>query len=138
MLDETDQNLTEHTLIEIRLELAEPDIIFRPPIDNNLTGNFYDQIEGYIEDIFQMCALVPRIATHRASQISKATQGDTPCETPDKSYAEEVPPDTFDDKNPSVTALKERAFKKRLEEERSSKLYNKNMCELTCDLCKFR
>ena len=127
MLDETDPNLTRSTLIEIRLELAEPDIIFRPPIDNSLTGNFSDQIEGYIQDIFQMCALVPRIATHKAahiSDVSKVTQGDTPCETPDKSYAEEVPPDTFDDKNPSVTALKERAFKKRLEEERSCKPHN--------------
>ena len=122
LLDETDPNLTKQTLVEIRLELSEPDIIFRPPVDQNLTGNFYDQVEGYVEDVFQMCSLIPRIATHKATNVSKATPGGTPSETPDKSYADEVPPDTFDDKNHSVMALKERHFKRKLQEERGGML----------------
>ena len=118
LLDQTDPNLTKTALIEIRLELSEPDVIFRPPIDSNLVGNFSDQIEGYVEDVYQMCALIPRIAAHKATQINKGTPGDTPLDTPDKSYADEVPPDTFDDKNHSVLALKERHYKRVLQEER--------------------
>ena len=118
LLDETDPNLTKHPLIEIRLELSEPDVIFRPPVDQSFMGNFYDQIEGYVEDVFKMCALIPRIATHRAG--IKSTPGDTPCDTPDKSYADEVPPDTFDEKNSSVTALKERHMRRKLQEQRAA------------------
>ena len=123
LLDETDPNLTKQTLIEIRLELAEPDIIYRPPVDQSLMGNFYDQVEGFVEDVFQMCSLIPRISTHRASNApGLSTAGDTPCDTPDKSYADEVPPDTFDDKNHSVLALKERHIKRKLQEERGGKI----------------
>ena len=39
LLDETDPNLSQGILFEIRLELAEPDIIFRPPLDKNLQDN---------------------------------------------------------------------------------------------------
>lgn len=121
LLDQTDPNLTKQALIEIRLELSEPDVIFRPPIDSNLVGNFSDQIEGYVEDVYQMCALIPRIAAHKATQVNKGTPGDTPLDTPDKSYADEVPPDTFDDKNHSILALKERHYKRVLQEERHGK-----------------
>ena len=119
LLDETDPNLTKQALIEIRLELSEPDVIFRPPVDQTFMGNFYDQIEGYVEDVFKMCALIPRIATHRAASV-KSTPGDTPCDTPDKSYADEVPPDTFDEKNSSVTALKERHLRRKLLEQQAA------------------
>ena len=44
LLDETDATLTQGVLFEIRLELAEPDIIFRPPLDKNLQDNFFDSI----------------------------------------------------------------------------------------------
>ena len=121
MLDETDTTLTKQALIEIRLELAEPDVIFRPPIDKNLSGNFYDLVEGYVEDTFKMCALVPRIATHKASPFAidplkaKLIEGDT-VDNSERSFADETPSETFDDKNPSVCALKERAIKRRNEE----------------------
>ena len=65
LLDETDATLTQGVLFEIRLELAEPDIIFRPPLDKNLQDNFYDCMLGYIEDVFHMCDLIPRVARHK-------------------------------------------------------------------------
>ena len=65
MLDETDATLTQGVLFEIRLELAEPDIIFRPPLDKNLQDNFYDTMSGYIEDILHMSELIPRVARHK-------------------------------------------------------------------------
>ena len=65
LLDETDSTLTQGVLFEIRLELAEPDIIFRPPLDRNLQDNFYDSMAGYIEDIVHMSELIPRVARHK-------------------------------------------------------------------------
>ena len=65
LLDETDPSLTQGILFEVRLELSEPDIIFCPPLDKNLTKNFYDQMAGYIEDVFHMCELIPRVAKHK-------------------------------------------------------------------------
>ena len=64
LLDETDPSLTQGVLFEVRLELSEPDVIFVPPLDKNLVGNFYDQINGYLDDIFFGCSLIPRVAKH--------------------------------------------------------------------------
>ncbi len=44
LLDETDPYLTQGVLFDVRLELSEPDVIFVPPIDQNLANNFYDQV----------------------------------------------------------------------------------------------
>jgi dynein heavy chain len=65
LLDETDATLTQGVLFEIRLELAEPDIIFRPPLDKNLQDNFYDSVSGYIDDILHMSEIIPRVAKHK-------------------------------------------------------------------------
>ena len=64
LLDETDPYLTQGVLFDVRLELSEPDVIFVPPIDQNIAGNFYDQLVSYVDDIFHMCTLIPRIACH--------------------------------------------------------------------------
>ena len=64
LLDETDPYLTQGVLFDVRLELAEPDVIFVPPIDQNLVNNFYDQLVSYVDDIFFQCTLFPRIANH--------------------------------------------------------------------------
>ena len=53
LLDETDPSLTQGVLFEVRLELSEPDVIFVPPLDKNLVGNFYDQINGYLDVCWQ-------------------------------------------------------------------------------------
>ena len=47
LLDETDPYLTQGVLFDVRLELSEPDVIFVPPIDQNLANNFYDQVSIY-------------------------------------------------------------------------------------------
>ena len=57
-------------LFEVRLELSEPDIIFSPPLDRNLSGNFFDQMSGYVEDVFHMCSLIPRVAKHQDSSYA--------------------------------------------------------------------
>ena len=74
LLDETDATLTQGVLFEIRLELAEPDIIFRPPLDKNLQDNFFDSMSGYIEDVFHMAELIPRVARHKDQEVAKANR----------------------------------------------------------------
>jgi dynein heavy chain len=44
LLDETDSYLTQGVLFEVRLELSEPDVIFQPPLDKAILGNFFDQV----------------------------------------------------------------------------------------------
>ncbi len=86
LLDETDPGLTQGVLFDVRLELSEPDVIFVPPIDQvneatfkklginyelkisifqNITNNFFDQITSYVDDIFHMSVLIPRVASHK-------------------------------------------------------------------------
>ena len=47
-------------LLQVKLELSEPDIIFEPSLDNNIVNNFYDQILELIDDVFHMTRLIPR------------------------------------------------------------------------------
>ncbi len=63
-LDETDPTLTHGVLFEVRLELSEPDIIFEPALDKSIVGNFFDQVNGYCDDMFHMAVLIPRVASH--------------------------------------------------------------------------
>ena len=65
ILDETDPKLTHGILFEVKLELEEPDIIFKPGLDKNIVNNFYDQVNGYCDDIMHCCTIIPRIASHR-------------------------------------------------------------------------
>eukprot|EP00095_Tigriopus_kingsejongensis_P007513 maker-scaffold103_size370364-snap-gene-1.20 protein:Tk07513 transcript:maker-scaffold103_size370364-snap-gene-1.20-mRNA-1 annotation:"dynein beta ciliary-like" len=62
LVDETDSNLTQGPLIEVKLELAQPDVIFKPSLDHNIQHNFYDLVQGWIEDIFHVTKLIPRVA----------------------------------------------------------------------------
>ena len=64
LLDETDHNLTQGVLFEVKLELSEPDVIFVPPLDKSICNNFYDKMLDYISYIFNGCSLIPRIAKH--------------------------------------------------------------------------
>ena len=68
LLDETDPNLSQGILFEIKLELQEPDVIFNPPIDKAIVNNFSDQVNGFCNDIFYMSELVPRVAAHQTKE----------------------------------------------------------------------
>ena len=61
LLDETDLQKNPSTLFSVKMELFDPDIIFRPSLDKDITNNFFDIMIGLIDDIFQMARLVPRI-----------------------------------------------------------------------------
>ena len=60
-LDETDTQKHPSTLFSVKMELLDPEIIFRPSLDMNISNNFFDIMVGLIDDIFQMAKLVPRV-----------------------------------------------------------------------------
>jgi hypothetical protein len=62
LLDETDAKKDVAALFTASLELAEPEIIYRPSLDVKMTNNFYDIVTSIIDDIFSMAGLVPRVA----------------------------------------------------------------------------
>ena len=70
LIDETDPSITEGILIEVKLELCEPDVIFQPSLDTQIVGNFFDRMSGYIDDILHVCRLLPRVSHYNCSPVS--------------------------------------------------------------------
>ncbi|XP_069510616.1 dynein axonemal heavy chain 9 [Ambystoma mexicanum] len=64
LLDNTDSKAGFAPLFEVHLDLAMPDMIFRPSLELGANEGFYDMIEGLINDIFKISSLVPRLAEH--------------------------------------------------------------------------
>ena len=62
LLDQTDINKDITPLFALELELFNPDIIFRPSLDEKKMDNFHDFCKGILDDIYHMAVLVPRIA----------------------------------------------------------------------------
>ena len=61
LLDQTDVKKDITPLFEIKLELCEPEIIFKPSLDIKIANNFHDICSGILDDIYKMASLVPRI-----------------------------------------------------------------------------
>ena len=62
LLDETDPSLCPAPLFTARLELCEPEVIFRPSLERKMAGNLYDIWSSLLEDIYTMADLLPRLA----------------------------------------------------------------------------
>ena len=56
-------------------ELSQPDIIFKPSLDTNIVGNFYDIAAGLVEDIFSMASLVARVSSHSDRDYTATVRG---------------------------------------------------------------
>ena len=64
-LENTDKEKTGMLpLLEARLELQVPEIIFSPSIDQDAVDGFFSLVEGLADDIFKGAALIPRLAIH--------------------------------------------------------------------------
>ena len=55
-------------LLEARLELQVPEIIFSPSIDQDAVDGFFSLVEGLADDIFKGAALIPRLAIHNGQE----------------------------------------------------------------------
>ena len=67
LLDETDEKKDISVLFDVKLELCEPDVIFKPSLDIKIQNNFRDICESILDDIFSMADLVPRISNNSDS-----------------------------------------------------------------------
>ncbi|XP_030063865.1 dynein axonemal heavy chain 9 [Microcaecilia unicolor] len=64
LLDNTDSKAGLAPLFEVQLDLAIPDMIFRPSLELGASDGFYDMIEGLVNDIYRISSLVARLAEH--------------------------------------------------------------------------
>ena len=62
LLDETDTSLSPAPLFTARLELCEPEVIFKPSLERTMTGNLHDICTALLEDIYTMADLLPRLS----------------------------------------------------------------------------
>ncbi|RDD42081.1 Dynein beta chain, ciliary [Trichoplax sp. H2] len=64
MLDNTDPKINTAPLLEARLDLSAPDMIFTPPLDIGAHNSFYDLVESLLSDVYRQASLVSRLAKH--------------------------------------------------------------------------
>ena len=69
LLDETDVKKRPAPLFAAKMELCEPDIIFKPSLMKNIVANFYDLSTGLVDDIFKMASYVPRISKQKNAGV---------------------------------------------------------------------
>lgn len=64
----------------MKLELSQPDVIFKPSLDYNIHNNFYDMVQGWIEDILYVAKLIPRVAMAPQTEQEDEEQPQQPLE----------------------------------------------------------
>ena len=68
-LENTDkENTGMPPLLEARLELQIPEIVFSPSIDQDAADGFFSLVEGLADDVFKGAALMPRLAIHNGQE----------------------------------------------------------------------
>ncbi|XP_037074053.1 dynein beta chain, ciliary-like [Pollicipes pollicipes] len=73
LLDNTDPRVNTQPLMEARLELIEPDVLFKPSLDYQEEGGFLDITEGVVSDIFNMSTLMKKLSrkVHQKSYLEE-------------------------------------------------------------------
>lgn len=54
-------------LMEIKLELQAPEVIFCPSLESEASNGFCHLVEELLEDMFYVSSLVPRVAAHKCA-----------------------------------------------------------------------
>ena len=63
-LKETDITKAPDPLFESQLQLKPPEILFSPSLNIDDEGDFYEQIEELIRNVYEQCSMIPRVAKH--------------------------------------------------------------------------
>ncbi|XP_014887254.1 dynein axonemal heavy chain 9 isoform X4 [Poecilia latipinna] len=66
-LDNTDQRTVTAPLLEARLDLQAPNMVFSPSLELGAPDSLFETVESLINDVFKMSSLVPRLAQHSPS-----------------------------------------------------------------------
>jgi dynein heavy chain len=65
LMEQTDDGKTELLpLMEVKLELQSPEMVYNPSLDQDHPEGFSALMESVVNDIFKMASLVPRVAKH--------------------------------------------------------------------------
>jgi dynein heavy chain len=66
IIDNTDKDKAGMPpLLEAKLELQAPEMVFNPSLDQEATNSFMSLIEDILGDMFNVASLVPRVAKHK-------------------------------------------------------------------------
>lgn len=68
LLEQTDAAKELLPLMEVKLELQTPEMVFNPTLDQESPDGFFMLMEGVIEDVFRVSTLVPRVARHSGQE----------------------------------------------------------------------
>uniref|UniRef100_A0A3B5KZ59 Dynein, axonemal, heavy chain 9 n=1 Tax=Xiphophorus couchianus TaxID=32473 RepID=A0A3B5KZ59_9TELE len=66
-LENTDQRTVMAPLLEARLDLQAPNMVFSPSLELGAPDSLFEIVENLINDVFKMSSLVPRLAQHSPS-----------------------------------------------------------------------
>lgn len=74
LLENTDTSKGTSTapLLEAKLELQVPDLVFSPSLEYGSQDGFYELVEGLVQDVFHVATLVPRLAKHNGMEHYQA------------------------------------------------------------------
>ena len=68
-MEQTDDNKADLLpLMEVKLELQSPEMVFSPSLDQDHPDGFSALMESIVDDIFKMASLVPRVAKHNEQE----------------------------------------------------------------------
>ena len=59
-------------LLEAKLELQVPDLVFSPSLEYGTQDGFYELVESLVQDVFHIASLVPRVAKHSGMEHYQA------------------------------------------------------------------
>lgn len=68
LLEQMDAAKEPLPLMEVKLELQAPEMVFNPSLDQESPDGFYMLMEGLIDDVFKVATLVPRVAKHSGQE----------------------------------------------------------------------
>ena len=59
------ENASMLPLLEVKMELQAPEMVFNPSLEQDSASGFYSLVEELLEDVFKFASLVPRVAKHK-------------------------------------------------------------------------
>ncbi|XP_062965627.1 dynein axonemal heavy chain 9 [Cynocephalus volans] len=67
LLENTECKAGLTPIFEAHLSLATPELVFYPSLESGVKRNFYDIVEGLVNNIFRISSLVPRLSPQNSS-----------------------------------------------------------------------
>ncbi|UYV64230.1 DNAH9 [Cordylochernes scorpioides] len=77
-LDNTDENISQYPLLEVKLELLDKELLFTPSLETRHVGNLLDIVQGLLVEIFTLASHIQRLSLHiRRAYLEEAEKSET-------------------------------------------------------------